>query len=258
ALRFELGKLEVPAIRERMVGLLAEVDATLAARVAEGLGIKVPRTLDKPINMSIPADGDVAGHQPRRSAHTIDRSEALSMANTIKDSIKSRKVAFLVADGFDEDAVATMKRALTAAGGQAKIVAPRGGTLKGANGKSLKVDFSLLTTSSVLFDAVFVPGGAASVAALEGEADAIHFVNEAYKHCKAIGAVGEGVDLLKISYVEMPKAAGKKGRGGNSGGSDGVVANREAGAGAVAVDFIAAIAQHRHWGREDLKSKVPA
>src|SRR3984885_11683409 len=37
ALRFELGKLTIPAIRERMVGLLTQVDKTLAAQVAEGL-----------------------------------------------------------------------------------------------------------------------------------------------------------------------------------------------------------------------------
>ena len=58
ALRFELGKVETPAIRERMLFLLAQVDKGLANSVAEGLGAKVPAKLDKPINMSVPADGD--------------------------------------------------------------------------------------------------------------------------------------------------------------------------------------------------------
>src|SRR4029453_19462008 len=57
ALRFELGKVETPAIRERMLGLLAQVDKTLVSRVAEGLGVPVPRKPDKPLNMSVPADG---------------------------------------------------------------------------------------------------------------------------------------------------------------------------------------------------------
>ncbi|HXI13888.1 MAG TPA: catalase [Thermoanaerobaculia bacterium] len=257
ALRFELGKVEVPAIRERMVGLLAEVDATLAAQVAEGLGIKVPKKLDKPINMSIPADGDVAAHQPRRSAETVKSSAALSMAKTVKDTIKSRKIAVLAADGFDEEALSSMKQALTAAGAVAKIVAPRGGTLKGANGKALKVDFSLLTTSSVLFDAVYIPGGAESVAALTGEADAIHFVNEAYKHCKAIAAVGEGIGLLEASAVGVRKSPGKKGRGAGSAAAEGVIVGSDTRSGAVADQFIAAIAAHRHWSREQ-KPQVPA
>ena len=42
ALRFELGKVEVPAIRERMVGILGMVDKELAGKVALGLGIAVP------------------------------------------------------------------------------------------------------------------------------------------------------------------------------------------------------------------------
>ena len=39
ALRFELGKVETAAIRERMVGMLAHVDRGLAEQVAEGLGL---------------------------------------------------------------------------------------------------------------------------------------------------------------------------------------------------------------------------
>src|SRR6185295_10145883 len=58
ALRFELGKVETPPIRERMLFLLAQVDKTLANRVAEGLGLQVPTKLEKPLNMSFPADAD--------------------------------------------------------------------------------------------------------------------------------------------------------------------------------------------------------
>ncbi|MGH8065042.1 MAG: catalase, partial [Candidatus Entotheonellia bacterium] len=62
---FELGKVEVPDIRKRMVGMLAHVDDTLANRVAQGLGLSVPTKLDKPLNMSVPADGDVKQFQPK-------------------------------------------------------------------------------------------------------------------------------------------------------------------------------------------------
>ena len=81
------------------------------------------------------------------------------MANTVKDTAKTRKVAILAADGVDAAALDAMKKALTAAGAMAKIVAPRGGTLSGTRGIKVPVDFSLLTVGSVLFDAVFVPGG---------------------------------------------------------------------------------------------------
>jgi len=257
ALRFELGKVEIPAIRERMVGLLSFVDQTLASRVAEGLGLSVPAEIAAPINHSIPADGDVAKFQPKKPGKSIVASPALSMANTPKDSIATRKIAFLVADGFDETAVLNMTKALQAAGAMPKIIAPHGGKLTGAKGKELTVDFSLLTTSSVLFDAVYVPGGAGSVAALLREADALHFINEAYKHCKTIAATGEGLDLLRASYAGAELRAEKDGKEPPASASEGLIVNAASDARKVADDFIAAIAEHRHWNREK-KGNVPA
>jgi catalase len=257
ALRFELGKVETPAIRERMVYVLAQVDKTLASRVAEGLGIKVPAKIDGPLNMSVPADGNVKQFQPRRVDKEVGTSPALSMANTPKDSIKTRKIAVLAADGFDDAALAAMQKALMNAGAQVKIIAPRLGFLRGANGAEVKIDFSFLTASSVLFDAVYIPGGEQSAAALKAEADALHFINEAYKHCKAIAATGTGVDVLRASYigaVEQGEAAsGVK----KVVADEGLVTAQDAQAGKAAAEFIKAIAQHRHWSRET-KDQVPA
>ncbi|HEY9430540.1 MAG TPA: catalase HPII [Blastocatellia bacterium] len=257
ALRFELGKVEVVAIRERMVGLLTKVDKGLATRVAEGLGLKLPIEIVPPMNHSVPADGEVEKFQPKRPKKSAALSPALSMANTPKDSVKTRKIAILVADGFDEVKVSDMLKALRAAGAQAKIVAPRLGALAGANGKELKIDFSLLTTSSVLFDAVYVPGGAKSVAALLREGDAVHFVNEAYKHCKAIAASGEGVDLLRASYVGAELNVNREAASPPSFSNEGVIVSGDADARKLAEEFIGAIAQHRHWGREQ-RGQIPA
>jgi catalase len=260
ALRFELGKVEIPEIRERMVGLLSFVDQSLARRVAEGLGLHFPVELPAPINQSIPADGEVAKFQPKRSKKSNSEgliSPALSMANTLKDSIKTRKVAFLVADGVDETAALNMAKALEAAGAMAKFVAPHGGVIRGAKGKEMPVDFSLLTTSSVLFDAVYVPGGAESVAALKAEPDAVHFINEAFKHCKTIAATGEGVDLLRASYVSSDLRLEEGGKGTPKATIEGLMVGSASDARNIADDFIAAIAQHRHWSREQ-KGDVPA
>ena len=253
ALRFELGKVETPAIRERMVYILSQVDKTLAARVAEGLGIDVPKKIEGPLNMNVPADGDPKRFQPKRVAKDAGVSPALSMENTVKDTVKTRKVAVLAADGFDGAALAAMKKALTDAGAQAKIVAPRLGTLKGAKGEEVKIDFSFLTAASVLFDAVYVPGGERSVAALRLEPDAVHFVNEAYKHCKALAATGAGVGLLRASYVGAGEGAGEHGLKAD----EAVVTGGDGQARKVAADFIKAIAKHRNWAREKL-DQVPA
>lgn len=254
ALRFELGKLETPAIRERMLGLLAEVDKGLANSVAEGLGLRVPAKLDKPLNMSIPADGDPRKFQPKRVAQTIESSPTLSMVNNPnfpKDSIKTRKIAVLLADGFDEAAVAEMNKALLTAGATPKTVAPRLGVVTGANGAELKVDCSFLTGSSVLFDAVYIPGGDASVAALATQPEAYEFVAEAYKHCKAIAASGAGVGLLATALAGKSSEAQASGK--QPVVNEGVVSGRDASISKVAAAFIKAIAQHRHWERENRK-----
>ena len=251
ALRFELGKVETPAIRERMLGLLAQVDKGLANGVAAGLGLKVPAKLDKPMNMSIPADGDPRKFQPKRVAQAIETSPALSMVNNPnfpKDTIKTRKIAVLLADGFDDAAVAEMNKALLTAGATPKTVAPRLGVVTGAKGEQLKVDFSFLTGSSVLFDAVYIPGGDASVAALSQQAEPYEFVYEAYKHCKAIAASGAGVELLATALGGQFSET--EGSGKEVAANAGVVSSRDS---SVAAAFIKAIAQHRHWERENSK-----
>jgi catalase len=249
ALRFELGKVEVVDIRKRMVGMLAQVDKTLAARVAEGLGLSVPAKIDGPMNLSVPADGDVQKFQPKPARPSTRSSAALSMANTVKDNIKTRKVAILVAEGVDGAAVSRMKQALTAAGAVGKVVGPRVGTLKSAQGE-IAIDFSLLTAGSVLFDAVFVPGGDKSVEVLKADARAVDFVTEAYRHGKAIAATGAGAGLLRASPLVADKVPSRTSGARGPVARQGVVAGLDTEVAQVAGEFVKAIAQHRHWSRE--------
>jgi len=248
AFRFELGKLETPAIRERVLGMLTRVDKTLAEKVAEGLGIPVPKPAEN-LNQNIPADGDPAEFQPFDVNPELKISKALSMENTIKNSIKTRQIAILAADGVDGDSLNAMKQALEAAGAQTKIVAPHLGNIASANGRHIKADQSFLTSASVLFDAVYVADGAKSAALLQGEPDAVHFVNEAYKHCKAIAANGAGAKLIEISAMGV-KLQGE-GKTGKKSSEAGVLIDGSPN------EFIKAIAQHRFWEREK-PGKVPA
>ena len=248
AFRFELGKLETSAIRERVLGMLTRVDQTLAEKVAEGLGMPVPKPADN-LNQNIPADGNPAEFQPFDVNPDLKISKALSMANTIKDTIKTRQIAILAADGVDDDSINAMKQVLESAGAQTKIVAPHLGFIASANGKRIKVDQSFLTSASVLFDAVYVPDGGKSAALLQGEPDAVHFVDEAYKHCKAISANGAGAKLIEISAVGVKlKSEGKTGEKITEAG---VLID------CIPNEFIKAIAQHRFWEREK-PGKVPA
>ncbi|MDQ6892106.1 MAG: catalase [Acidobacteriota bacterium] len=261
AFRFELGKVKRKPIRERMVGILGYVDARLAERVAEGLGMPEVPALDPPLNMSFGADSEPASRQPVLQSTNGAVSPALSMENTVKDTIATRKVAILAADGVDEAAVSAMRKALDAGGAAGKIVAPRLGYLTGADGSDIFVEFSLLTASSVLFDAVYVPGGASSIEALAGERDTLEFLSDAFRHCKTIGATGEGIDLLRAAIPGLP--AGKpdtsaKGNGNGNGNAsrEGVVTAPDAGTDFLR-NFLAGVAMHRHWTRVGKNRTAP-
>lgn len=85
ALVFELSKCEFPAIRERMVGHLRNIDSDLAQTVADGLGLKdLPPAAPEPETTHRPAAVRFAEHsqkpagllrrpQDRRSRHRWDR-----------------------------------------------------------------------------------------------------------------------------------------------------------------------------------------
>lgn len=242
AFRFELGKLEVPAIRERMIGMLMRVDQVLAKRVAQGLGLTVPAKPPLSLNESVPADGNPAQYQSKPAGKTADRSPALAMVNSLKGGVATRKVAILAADGVDDADLNGMKKALLDAGAQPKVVAPRLGQVASAKGAQVHIDFSFLTTSSVLFDAVYVPGCDKSVDTLRQDDAAKEFVKEAYKHCKTVGASGAGSGLLS--------AAGLDGESDRRTEDKGLIVGTDKDIRGTATSFIAAMARHRHWERE--------
>jgi catalase len=252
AFTFELGKVKTVAVRQRMIGILSLVDKALAAEVAYGLGLHVPQEPEQPINHSIPADGDPADFQPLQVEGSLEKSDALSMKNTVKDTIKSRKIAFLAADGVDAVSFTIVKEALLAEGAVVEVIAPRLGVVIAAGDERIPVDHTFLTAASVLFDAVYVPGGTNSVATLEAEANAVHFLNEAFKHCKAIAADSQAMQVLEATYFSKKMPADFS---DESVLKEGVVVGDNAKK--LAKQFIAAIALHRFWEREKPR-EIPA
>ncbi|MGK2862965.1 MAG: catalase [Chitinophagaceae bacterium] len=252
AFSFELGKVQTEAIRSRMLGIISQVDKGLAAQVAYNLGLHVPQKPEQPMNHSIPADGDAADYQPVHVESSLLKSEALSMANTNKDSIRTRMIAILAADGADENSLLQMKETLENEGATVHIIAPKLGMLTTEENSTLPVNQSFLTAASVFYDAVYVPGGTNSVATLAADPDAIHFLNETFKHCKAIAADESAKQVLEATYFykKLPTDTS----------NDTVLAEGIAihdNINKLTTQFSAAIAKHRFWDREKPR-KVPA
>ena len=234
AAHFELGKVQSKEVKERVLGLFAHIDLEFAKQVAAGLG------LPEPSKEIIPNHGQ--------------SSPALSIEKMPKDSIKSRKVAILAADGVNSDELMAVKQALAASGAHAKIVSKHGGKIKSADGQEIDVEMTFVTAASVMFDAIYVPGGKQSIDTLKKEGDAINFITEAFKHCKAIATSGEGINLFELADLKGVNIASN----GKVGADKGVVTCPSGGDLAqFSQAFIDAIMQHRHWMRTQ-KEMVPA
>jgi len=248
AFRFELSKVEVPAIRQRMVDNLAHVDEKLARRVAEPLGIGEPDAR---------AAAGRAGFREHRIHMSIEESPALSMAGTGDGSIRTRKVAILVADGIDSASLKPIREALEQAGAQCKVVGPRLGSVVSGSKRQVDTDATFVNMPSVMFDAVLVPAGAEGARALAASGDAVHFVLEAFKHCKAVCTVGEGVQLLATLGIGADTPADGLPPGVVVAATPVTNLGDTSAAQQIAQDFVAAIAKHRHWDRPNIDA-VPA
>ena len=221
AFSFELNMVETKAIKERYLNeVLVNVAAELAQRVSAKIGI--------------PVTG-----KPTAKPHDR-KSPALSLANQ-PGGAKGRKVAVLVADGVDAKQVADLKAALAAEGALMHVIAKQAGAVKAADGSAVAVDKPIANAASVLYDAVFVPGGAGVSAALVGNGMAVHFVAEAFAHYKPIGAFGEGTGLLAKAQVAPAGAGDPLVVVGGPGGTDPA---------ATAKAFVAAVAKHRNYDRK--------
>ena len=115
-------------------------------------------------------------------------SPALSIVGNMKDMLDGRVVGILFADGSDGAAIDKVKAAVEKAGGSVKLVAPKVGGAKLADGKVRKADGQLAGTPSVVFDAVALVLSAEGAAKLAKEGAAVQFVMDAFGHLKAIGA----------------------------------------------------------------------
>jgi catalase len=236
AFRFELGKVDHDHIREGVVGHLAHVDADLAARVAAGIGVEVP---------------GVEGAEDHE-----ERSPALSQDDQ-QGGVATRKIAVLAADGVDAAALAPVLERLRDDGAKPEVLGPRDGELKTADGGSLATDRALTTMSSVLYDAVLVAPGEESAAALGEEGEAVHYVAEAVRHAKAVGALGAGVEVLRKAPLGARPAL--EADGADVTANEGLVVLADVGGGdldAFAKAFADAIAAHRDFRRD--ASAVPA
>ena len=185
AIVFELSKVSLPHVRERVLSNLINVDETLAQRVAEGLNLPLPKA-----------------SKPAVAPIDMKPSPALRLIGKYPDTLEGRKVAVLVADGSDGAVVAMVRKAVEGDGGSIFVVAPKIGGAKLADGSTLAADGQLAGSPSVLFDAVAIVLSADGCAQLIKEGAAVDFAKDAFSHLKAVGFTNDAQPLLDKAGVE--------------------------------------------------------
>ncbi|MEJ8826829.1 catalase [Variovorax humicola] len=230
AFRFELSKVTVPAIRERVVASLLNAAPDMASRLAQDLGMELPAPLPKALE--------------NPAAPEVQSSPALSlMARPGGGGIRTRKVAVLVANGVEGASLGKLVSALVAAGAVPRLVAARLGTYVGVGGENFAADATMENSPGFLFDALVLPDGEGAVEALDADAHTLEFLRDQFWHCKPILAFGASQALLAEAQIPMTFPDGSP--------DTGLILADAAGADAAIADFIAAVGLHRHFGREN-------
>ena len=113
------------------------------------------------------------------------------------------------------------------------------GVVKAADGTPVPVDKTSQVAASVLYDAVYVPGGAAHVQTLAEMDEVGRFLAEAFKHGKTIGVIGEAVELLPAGAI-----------------GPGVVTGDGTNVAQFVKQFVTAIGEHRFPEREGARGGI--
>jgi catalase len=229
AFRFELSKLTVPAIRERMVAGLRNVSEALATALATSLGVELPPALPRAID-DVPAP-------------ELEVAPSLSLtASPGAPGIATRKVALLVADGMTGPPVARAAEELAKAGAVARLLGTRLGFVTASDGTRFEVDATLENTPAVLFDALVLPDGTAAVESLAQDGRTFEFLKDQYRHGKSIWALGESSQLLQQAGIPEVLPSGDP--------DPGLLLTPSSEARAATATFITAIGKHRHPERD--------
>jgi catalase len=214
--RFELTKVQVPAIRERTVSMLRNVADELAQPVADGLGLPLPKRMPRLVDPPPPE---------------VTKSPALSLTFRPGDGgICGRKIAILVAPGVEASSMTRTQASLAKAGAVARLIAVRLRPIETDDGDALEPDGTFETMPSVLFDAVVVPDGEGAAGQLRSLGHALEFLKDQHRHCKPILLFGTGDSVAKEAGVPTDDE------------SDWAIV-RDLPA------FITAIGKHRNWDR---------
>ena len=230
AFRFELTKVQMVAIRQRMVAGLRNVSDELAQGVADGLGMTA---LPDPLPRAL----------PRVPKAEVRESPPLSLfARPGLDGIMTRKIAILVTHGVDGEAAKAIHKLLAEQGAVPRFVGIKLGQVESTSGEPIDIEISMETGPSVVWDGLVVPTGERATQSLLESGHAMEFVKDHYRHCKTILVLGSAAALLEKAGIPPELPTGEPDPGLIKQGGDAVDEALRT--------FSEALTKHRHYDRE--------
>ena len=114
--------------------------------------------------------------------------------------LEGKKVAILVANGFEQVEMTKPREALDEAGAETKIVSLKSGQIQGMNhadkGDKFDVDLTVNEARPEEFDALMIPGGLLNPDALRSDEDALEFARHFFREHKPVAAICHGPQVL--------------------------------------------------------------
>ena len=116
------------------------------------------------------------------------------------DKLDGKKVAILVADGFEQVEMTKPRQALDDAGAETKIVSLKSGKIQGMNhmekGDKFDVDLTLDEARPEEFDALMIPGGLYNPDAMRSNEEAHDFSRHFFEAGKPVATICHGPQVL--------------------------------------------------------------
>ena len=114
--------------------------------------------------------------------------------------LEGKRVAILVATGFEQVEMTKPREALEEAGAETKIVSTKSGKIQGMNhaekGDEFDVDLTLDDANPKDFDALLIPGGLLNPDEMRQEAKALDFARHFFAAAKPVAAICHGPQVL--------------------------------------------------------------
>jgi len=116
--------------------------------------------------------------------------------NTMANTLHGKKIAVLVADGFEQSELLEPRQALDEAEAQTQVVSPVDGKVKSWNhtdwGYEVPVDVPLHSADPSRYDALLLPGGVMNPDTLRMNPDAMRFAKHFFDAGKPVAAICHG------------------------------------------------------------------